>query len=192
VRTLSSVFILAVPNQSFGHNGLLALADCSIVIRPTAIQLADITVATAASTRILLETEPVVAMMTFSTRGSGKHPEVDRVVEAFRIVRARAPELNVDGEMQADAALVDSVGRSKAPGSTVAGKANTLIFPDLASANIAYKMVERIAGGVALGPFLQGLAKPANELSRGCSADDIFAVAVITALQAVENERHGY
>ena len=192
VRTLSSVFILAVPDQRFGHNGLLALADCSIVIRPTAVQLADIAIATAESTRSLLETEPVVAMLTFSTKGSGRHAEADRVIEAFRIVRERAPDLNVDGEMQADAALVPAIGQSKAPGSTVAGRANTLIFPDLASANIAYKMVERIAGGVALGPFLQGLAKPANELSRGCSADDIFAVAVITALQAISHERHRY
>jgi phosphate acetyltransferase len=109
---------------------------------------------------------------------------VDQIVEEYRIVKAKAPDLNVDGELQADAALVDAIARSKAPGSTVAGRANTLIFPDLASANIAYKMVERIADGVALGPFLQGLAKPANELSRGCSADDIFGVAVITALQA--------
>lgn len=192
VRTLTSVFLMAVHDTSFGHNGLMAFADCSIVIRPTAGQLADIAVATAESTRTLLEAEPKVAMLSFSTKGSGKHQEVDRVVEALRIVRARAPELDVDGELQADAALVPAVGRSKAPGSTVAGGANTFIFPDLASGNIAYKMVERIADGVALGPFLQGLAKPANELSRGCSADDIFAVAVITALQAEKNGKSRY
>ena len=184
VRTASSVFILAVPDERFGHNGLLALADCSIHIEPTPVELAEIAIATSESVRTLLETEPNVAMLSFSTRGSGKHKKVDQMVEALRIVRERAPDLNVDGEMQADAALVPRVGKSKAPGSTVAGQANTLIFPDLASGNIAYKMVERISGGVALGPFMQGLAKPANELSRGCSAEEIFGVAVITALQA--------
>lgn len=188
VRTLSSVFVMAVHDRKFGHNGLMSFADCSIVIQPSAVQLAEIAIASAESTKVLLGIEPIVAMLSFSTKGSGSHKEVDTVVEAVRIIRERAPELNVDGEMQADAALVPAVGRSKAPGSPVAGRANTFIFPDLAAANIAYKMVERIADGAALGPFLQGLAKPANELSRGCSADDIFGVAVVTALQA---ERDG-
>ena len=184
VRTVSSVFFLCVPDRSFGHNGVIAMADCAIVIEPSAVELAEIAIASAASVRALMNCEPAVALLSFSTKGSGKHRLVDRVVEAFRIVRERAPDLHVDGELQADAALVDAIGQSKAPGSTVAGHANTLIFPDLASGNIGYKLVERLARGAAMGPFLQGLARPYNDLSRGCSADDIYSVAVITALQS--------
>ena len=183
-RLVSSVFIMALQDRSLGHNGLMAFADCAVVIDPTPVQLADIAIATAESTRVLLNTEPAVALLSFSTKGSGKHPEVDRVVEALRILQARAPELNADGELQADAAVSEVVGKSKAPGSRVAGRANTLIFPNLASANIGYKLVERLGGAMAIGPFLQGLAKPANDLSRGCSAEDIFNVAVVTALQS--------
>lgn len=184
VRTVSSVFLVAVPNRAFGHNGLLAFADCAVVIDPSPVELAEIAIATAASTRTLIGAEPSVALLSFSTKGSGKHKWVDKVVEALRIVREREPDLRIDGELQADAALVESVGRSKAPGSTVAGRANTLIFPDIASGNIGVKLVERLAGAASLGPFLQGLAKPANDLSRGCSADDIYGSAIITALQS--------
>jgi phosphate acetyltransferase len=184
VSTVSSVFIVAVQNRVFGHNGLLAFADCSVVIDPSPVELAEIAIATASTTRNLIGAEPIVALLSFSTKGSTEHKWVDKVTEALRIVRERAPNLVVDGELQADAALVESVGQSKAPGSLVAGRANTLIFPDIASANIGVKLVERLGGAVALGPFLQGLAKPVNDLSRGCSADDIYGSAIITALQS--------
>jgi phosphate acetyltransferase len=183
VRVVSSVFIMAVRNRDVGHNGLLAFADCAIVIEPTSSQLAEIAIASAETTRTLIGADPAVALLSFSTKGSGKHKQVEQVVEALRIVRERAPGLHIDGELQVDAALAATVGRSKAPGSTVAGRANTLIFPNLASANIGYKLVERLGDAAAIGPFLQGLAKPANDLSRGCSAEDVFHTAVVTAVQ---------
>src|SRR4029077_17752819 len=147
-------------------------------------QLADIAIATAESTRVLMGAEPFVALLSFSTKGSGRHPEVDKVVEALKIVQARAPELNVDGELQADAAVSEVVGKTQTPGSQGAGGVHGLIFPTLSSANIGYKLVERLGGAVAIGPFLQGLAKPANDLSRGCSTEDVFNTAVVTAIQS--------
>lgn len=183
VTTVSTFMALCVRNQAFGHHGVLAIADPAMVVDPTPVELADITIATAASVRALLGIEPVVAMLSFSTKGSGKHKKADTVLEAFKIVQARTPELHVDAELQADAALVEAIGRSKAPGSTVVGRVNTLIFPDLNAANIGYKLVERLGDAAAIGPFLQGLDKPANDLSRGCSADDVYGVALVTALQ---------
>jgi len=184
VSLVSSFFMMVVPNCEYGNNGVFLFSDCGLVQNPNAEELAAIAQSSAESYRALMGEEPVVALLSHSTKGSAKHADVDKVVEAARILKEKAPGLKADGEFQLDAAIVPSIGASKAPGNDVAGKANVLIFPDLDAGNIAYKLVERLAKAEAYGPVTQGIAKPVNDLSRGCSAEDIVGVVAITAVQA--------
>ena len=184
MKTVSSVFLMVTRNPDFGENGVLCFADCAVNPNPNAQALAEIAVSTATSCKSFLGVDARVAMLSFSTKGSASHEDCDKVLEALEIAKKLAPGLQIDGELQADAALLPKVGEKKAPGSAVAGKANTLIFPDLDAGNIGYKLVERVAGAEAVGPIVQGLAKPVNDLSRGCSVDDIVSVSAITAVQA--------
>ena len=188
VKLVSAFFLMVVPDCEYGADGTFIFADSGLEQNPDPEKLAAIAACSAESFELLVQKEAYVAMLSHSTKGSAKHADVDKVVEATRIVKELYPDLKVDGELQADAAMVPSVGASKAPGSSVAGKANVLVFPDLDAGNIGYKLVQRLAKAEAYGPVTQGIAKPINDLSRGCSADDIVGVIAITCVQAQANK----
>lgn len=187
IKSASSCFVMATDKTDLGANGSFIFSDCATIPEPTAEQLAEIAEESAESCRIYLGAEPVVALLSYSTKGSAKGPLVDKVATAVKLLQEKRPDIAVDGELQLDAAIVDSVGRSKAPGSKVAGKANVLVFPDLQAGNIGYKLVQRLAGAEAYGPILQGFAKPVSDLSRGCSVEDIVVTSAITLAQAAGN-----
>jgi len=184
ISVVSGAFIMIIPDKNFGENGVIIFADGAVHPNPNEKELAEIAIATAHTAKAIAGFEPRIAMLSFSTKGSAKHELVDKVINATRIAKEMAPELKIDGELQGDAALIESICNSKAPGSPIAGKANVLIFPDLNSGNIAYKLVQRLAHAEAIGPVLQGMAAPINDLSRGCSVSDIVSMIAITANQA--------
>ena len=184
ISVASGAFIMILPDKSFGENGVIIFADGAVHPNPTDKELAEIAVASARTAKEIAGLEPIVAILSFSTKGSAKHEMVDKVISATQIAQQMAPEFMIDGELQGDAALVESIGQKKAPGSKIAGRANVLVFPDLNSGNIAYKLVQRLAHAEAIGPVLQGMAAPINDLSRGCSVSDIVSMIAITANQA--------
>jgi len=189
INVLSGAMLLFSKEKQYGENGLLLVADVAVLPNPTAAELAQIAVASGNTMKNLVGVEPKIAMLSFSTKGSASHEMVDKVVEATALAKKLAPELKIDGELQADAALVPSVGKQKAPTSDVAGEANVLVFPSLEAGNIGYKLVERLGGAIAIGPVLQGMAAPINDLSRGCSVEDIYNMVAITANQAIAGKK---
>ncbi len=184
ISVVSGAFLMFLKDKQFGENGLIIFADCAVNPNPTAQELAAIAVSSGRTTRSIARLEPKIALLSFSTRGSADHEMVDKVREATEIAQKMAPDLQIDGEMQADAAIIESVGKRKAPESKIAGEANVLVFPDLQSGNICYKLVQRMAGAEAVGPILQGMAAPINDLSRGCSISDIVHLVAITSNQS--------
>lgn len=189
ISVVSGAFIMILKDKNFGENGVIIFADGAVHPNPNEKELAEIAIASAHTARAICSFEPRIAMLSFSTKGSAKNEMVDKVVNATRIVRELAPDLQIDGELQVDAALVEAIGKSKAPGSQIAGKANVLIFPDLNAGNIAYKLVQRLAHAEAVGPILQGMAAPINDLSRGCSVSDIVSMIAITSNQAAGSKK---
>ena len=184
ISVVSGAFFMVFDDKSIGDNGIITFADCAVHPNPTASELAEIAVASARTTKAIAGLEPKVALLSFSTKGSAKNEMVDKVIEATTIAQEMAPEFKIDGELQADAAIVPGIGSKKAPDSEIAGQANVLVFPTLEVGNISYKLVQRLAGAEAVGPVLQGMAAPINDLSRGCSVDDIVNMVAITSLQA--------
>lgn len=184
ISVVSGAFIMILPDSEYGDEGMIVFADCAVHPNPTESELAEIAVMTAKTTKAIAEMEPRVALLSFSTRGSAKHEMVDKVRNATELARKMAPEFEFEGEIQADAAIVESIGQQKAPGSKIAGKANVLVFPTMESGNIAYKLVQRLAKAQAVGPVLQGMAAPINDLSRGCTVNDIVNLVAITSNQA--------